>query len=90
MNSTIQIRVGEDTKKKADRAFKNMGLDLSSGIKIYLQQVIHSGSIPFVIRTKNGFTPEQEKNMLMETKETLAHGKSFANAQELFDDVLKD
>lgn len=90
MNSTIQIRVGVDTKREADRVFKNMGLDLSSGIKIYLQQVIHSGSIPFILRTENGFTHEQEKKMLKETKEALARGKSFANTQELFDDVLKD
>ncbi len=89
MNSTIQVRVAVDTKRKADKAFKKMGLDLSSGIKLYLHQVIHSGSIPFIIRTENGFTPEQEKKMVKETKEALLRGKSFANAKELFDDVVR-
>jgi DNA-damage-inducible protein J len=61
MTTTIQIRIDQKTKRAAEKTFKKMGLDTSSGIKLYLHQVIKSHSIPFTIRTANGFTPAQEK-----------------------------
>ncbi len=88
MNSTIQIRIDEKTKKRADKTLKNIGLDLSSGIKVFLHQVIRSGSLPFVIRTENGFTPEYEKKMNKEIADALKQGKSFRSAKEVHDHIL--
>ena len=77
-------------KKEASKAFKDMGLDISSGVKLFLHQVVKSQTIPFPIRTANGFTVEQEEEMIKETKEALKSGKSYKTAEELFDDILKD
>ena len=90
MNTTIQVRVDKNTKKQADKTFKKMGLDTSSGIKLFLHRVIQSRSIPFEIRTVNGFTPEQERKILKETEYALKHGKSYKTVEELFDDIMKD
>ena len=90
MNTTIQIRVDKKMKKEASKAFKEMGLDISSGVKLFLHQVVKSQTIPFPIRTANGFTVEQEGQMIRETKEALKSGKSYKTAKELFDDILKD
>ena len=89
MTSTIQIRIDAKIKKQADKTLKNMGLDLSSGIKLFLNQVIKAQAIPFQIRTVNGFTPEQEKRMIRETEYALKHGKSYTSIKELHDDILK-
>ncbi len=88
MTSTIQVRVDSRVKKNADEAFKNMGLDMSSGVKLFLHQVVRSGSIPFVIRTENGFTPEQEQQMLKETKAALKNSKCYATVQEMMLDIV--
>lgn len=64
-------------------------MDFSTGVKIYLKQVAHTQSIPFKIRTENGFTPEQELEMIKEVDWALKHGKSYKSAKELFDDILK-
>ena len=90
MNSTIQIRIDTKTKKDADKTFKDMGLDMSSGVKLFLHQVIRSRSLPFQIRTANGYTPEYEDRMVKEGDYALKHGKSYKNAKEIFDDILKD
>ncbi len=90
MTSTIQIRIDAKIKKQADKTLKDMGLDLSSGIKLFLNQVIKAQAIPFQIRTVNGFTPEQEKRMIRETEYALKHGKSYKTAKALLDDILKD
>ena len=88
MTSTIQVRVDSRMKKSADRAFHDMGLDMSSGVKLFLHQVVRSGSIPFSIRTENGFTPEQEQEMIRETKAALKSGKQYATAQEMMLDII--
>ncbi len=86
--STIQIRIDSQTKKNAKKILGDMGLDISSGVKIYLKQVIKTGSIPFFIRTINGFTPEQEKQMIIESKNALKN-KKYLNIKNLHDDLLK-
>ena len=90
MSTTIQIRVDEKTKKEASKAFKGMGLDISSGVKLFLHQVVKSQSIPFPIRTVNGFTVEQERQMIKESNEALRSGKSYKSAAEMHKDILKN
>ncbi len=90
MNTTIQIRVDKATKQRADKTFKQMGLDMSSGVKLFLHQVVKSQTIPFTIRTANGFTPAQEKRMIREGNYALKYGKSFKTAKALFDDIMKN
>ncbi|OGG59851.1 hypothetical protein A2765_04675 [Candidatus Kaiserbacteria bacterium RIFCSPHIGHO2_01_FULL_56_24] len=45
--TTIQIRIDEKTKRKARKVFHKMGLDVSSGIKLYLAQVAREDALPF-------------------------------------------
>lgn len=72
MNTTLQVRIDSKTKKSAAKILESLGLDLSSGIKIFLNQVLRSKGVPFPIMTENGFTPEQENKILAESKETMA------------------
>ena len=86
--STIQIRTEASLKKEAQKVLKKIGLDLSSAINVYLRQIVITGSIPFPIRTINGFTPAQERKMIRESEEALRNGKSFATVQEMHDHIL--
>ena len=53
--STIQIRIDPKTKKAANRVFKNLGIDMSSGIKLYLTQVARKEAIPFAPDTLENY-----------------------------------
>jgi DNA-damage-inducible protein J len=70
--STIQIRIDEKTKKQASKVFKSLGLDMSSGIKLYLQQVSMRKGIPFLLYTENGMTVQQEGEILKAVQEAHA------------------
>lgn len=83
--STIQIRIDEKTKNDAQKTLAKLGLDLSSATKIFLRKVINTKSIPFDIRTENGFTPSQEFDMLKDLDKTIKKGKRFSSAQDMFD-----
>lgn len=54
--ATIQIRIDEQTKKKSAKILKDLGLDTSSAINVFLKQVVLTRSIPFRILTENGLT----------------------------------
>lgn len=88
--TTIHIRTNPKLKKNAQRVLKQLGIDMSSAMNLYLQQIVITESIPFPIRTVNGFTPEQEREMIQEAQEALKHGKRYKTVDELFDDVLKE
>ena len=47
MSSTITVRVDENIKKEANSIFKEIGMDMSTAINVYLRQVIRSNGIPF-------------------------------------------
>ncbi len=85
--STIQIRVDEKTKQDAVRTFREMGLDMSSAVKLFLKNVIITESIPFEVRTKNGFTRLQEKKMIAETEGAMRKGKAYTNYREMVRDL---
>lgn len=88
MNSTIQIRVDSKTKKEAQKVFEDMGLDLTSGVKLYLAQVVREKGLPFTPRTVSGFTPGQEKRLLREAAWAKKHAKRYSSGEEAMRDLL--
>ncbi len=86
--TTIQIRIDKKTKDSAKRVFKKMGLDVSSGIKLYLSRVAQDESVPFVLRTENGYTPEEEQRIIRETKYAMKHGKRYTSVDEIMKDFF--
>lgn len=86
----IQVRIDPKTKKEAMKILKDMGMDLSGAINVFLRQIVFTRSIPFPIRTINGFTPEQEQQILRETRASLKYGKRYSSAAELHASILGD
>ncbi len=80
--SCIQIRIDEETKNKAKAVFDKLGVDLSTGIKIYLHQVIINQGIPLKLVTENGLTFDEEKSLLKDSKEA-KQKKNITSAMEL-------
>ncbi len=92
--ATINIRTDEKLKKAAGKVFKTIGLDMSNAVKLFLYQVVITKSIPFPLRTINGFTVEEEKKILKDIKITenqikAGKRKLFNSAKEMIDDILK-
>ena len=67
--TTVQIRIDEKTKKLAKKVLDEVGLDMSSAIKLYLNQIAIRRGIPFQILTENGLTIREEKTILKASDE---------------------
>jgi DNA-damage-inducible protein J len=47
MNSTVQSRVTQKLKDDAERVFQALGLKTSDAIRMFLQQSVNVGGLPF-------------------------------------------
>ncbi len=61
--ATLQVRIDEKTKAKARKILEKTGLDMSSAIKLFLQQTIIMKGLPFRPLTANGLTYAQENEL---------------------------
>ena len=87
--TTIQVRTDDDVKKRAKAILEALGLDLSSAINLYLRQIVIREGIPFKIVTENGFTTEEEIEMLRETEYAIKDRKEYDSAEKLHRAILE-
>lgn len=81
----INFRIDEDTKTNAEAALKEMGLNMSSAITMFLTKVAREKRIPFEINADPFYSAE---NML-ELKnriESINNGTSTLKEHELIED----
>ncbi len=82
----IQVRIDTKTKENARKILEKIGLDLSTGIKLFCRQVVLKKTLPFDIRDENGFTPKKAAE-LREAIRDARKGKTFRSVEELMADL---
>jgi DNA-damage-inducible protein J len=86
---TIQIRIDAKTKKAARKTLDELGIDMSTAVKLFLNNVINRQGIPLDLKTQNGFTLQQEQALLAETAEAKKDAKKFATVDDLMKDLQR-
>jgi len=92
--ATINVRTDDKLKNAAGKILKTVGLDMSNAVKLFLHQVVITKSIPFAIRTENGFTVSEERCILediIEAKKQIKAGnrKLYTSSEDMVKDFLK-
>ncbi|MCA9371221.1 MAG: type II toxin-antitoxin system RelB/DinJ family antitoxin [Candidatus Peregrinibacteria bacterium] len=67
--TTIHIRVSEKLKRAAQKVADANGLELSACIRMFLTHMDVRGSIPLPGLTVNGYTKEEEEELLKRMKQ---------------------
>lgn len=77
MASTIQVRVDDDIKTKADVLFKDLGMDTTTAIRIFLVQAIANDGFPFEIKKKtvNPYRTLSESEFMDKLETSRMHAK---------------
>ena len=75
MSSTIQIRIDDDLKTKADELFRDLGTDTTTAIRIFLTQAIASNGFPFEIKKvpRNPYVGLNEEELLRKLETARSH-----------------
>lgn len=93
---TVPLNVNVDAKNKeaATKIFKDLGLNMSTAINMFLAQVVKKDGIPFEIsNTEKRKLSKEEKADLKEIKYFLKHPEkypSYHNWEELEKALLSD
>ncbi len=82
--ATLNVRIEEKTKKAASKVLANIGLDLSTGIRLFLNQVANDKELPF--------TPTKKAKALRKkwdraVADAHKNGKRYTDLKELFKDL---
>ncbi len=83
--TTLNIRIEENIKAKANKTLSSLGLDMSSAVKLFLHQVIKEDGLPF--------TPTNNKAVLRErwdrqTAQAIKTGKVYKTGKEVLAGLL--
>ena len=85
-NVTIQSRVKPELKQEAEAIFEAIGLSMGDAIRLFLQQSVNIGGLPFQPMVKQ---PNAETLAALDELES-GQGKRFATVDELFADLEAD
>jgi addiction module RelB/DinJ family antitoxin len=93
MNTTLQVRIDKKTKEKARKAFKAAGIDLSSGLRLFLTHIGRTGEVPMEMFTYDNAPDSFKKKLVKEADEAYEEYKKgkvkvYYSAKELLDDIL--
>ena len=80
----LSVRVDEDIKKRAENVFHELGLTMSAGINLYLNQVAVQRGIPFPLtQAHQGNHGEMEiRSQIEELRAQMAVGSKIKGMQE--------
>jgi DNA-damage-inducible protein J len=81
-NVTIQSRVSPELKEQAERVFAALGLSTSDAIRMFLQQAVNIGGLPFQPTAKR---PNDDTLEALRELES-GGGQVFRTTAELFAD----
>ncbi len=82
-NVTVQSRIRPELKEEAEAVFSAIGLSTADAIRMFLQQSVNVGGLPFRPTAKS---PNAET---LEAMEELAKGdkKKFNDTKKFYDDL---
>ena len=95
MASTIQVRVDDELKRKSDELFRDLGIDTTAAIRMFLTQAVAYHGFPFEIRRiadgDSTYQPMSEEKLLEKLRISREHAKQgkFKDADEVVSDMRK-
>ena len=82
-NALIQVRIDEETKRKADALFSDLGLDTPTAIRIFLNQSIRREGMPFEVAK-----PQPNAETLAAMLEGMErYPKTYNSFREIMDEI---
>lgn len=88
--TTVQVRIDPKTKRKAGKIFADLGMDISTGMKVYLNKVVEIEGIPFPVIRRKFLGYPSKGAYKKEVAWALKHGKSYSSAKEMIDAILTE
>ena len=86
MNTVVNVRIDKKTKAAASKVFADLGMDFSTGVKVYLKHVALKKELPFVPTTH--ISRLTRAQMDKEVAYALKYGKRYKAGEDVLADIL--
>ncbi|MDR0580302.1 MAG: type II toxin-antitoxin system RelB/DinJ family antitoxin [Campylobacteraceae bacterium] len=88
MSSTLTIRMDAELKESAQNILNDIGLDLTTAVKLFLRQTVIQQKLPIELVTPNYEPSNIVKTSMKETAEIkLKNPRKLNSASEVFKDI---
>lgn len=85
--TNMTIRIDKNFKKEMDNLFKNLGINTTSAIMMFLKQCEREQGIPFNVTME---VPNKRLISALEESENIINGKVNSKKYNNFDELVKD
>lgn len=82
--TTVSLRTDKKTKEEATELFRELGMDMSTAINLFLRQSIVNNGLPFTP------TRESRESVLARAEAESREGQQFLSVEELMEDLQDD
>lgn len=90
MTTTMSIRIDDKLKKSAQKVAKDLGMDLSTAIKLFLVQMTWHKGLPFYVGADCRLSPKEERHLTKLSDDAMKNGKRYTSVDALFKDILDE
>ncbi len=87
--ATIHVRIDEKTKKQVKKILGDLGLDMSTAVNMYFQQILLNEGIPFDV-TKSRYIPDHIMDQWEKEVKEAMQNKGYDNVDKMFADILSE
>ena len=86
--STTTINIDDTTKKEAQELFKDLGMNLTTAINIFLKQAIREQGLPFYVGQAK--YKDEVYQAMKDAEQGKNLSKGYNDVEEMFEDILRD
>ena len=85
---STSIKIDAETKKEAQELFKDLGINLTTAVNIFLKQAVREQGLPFYVgKTKY---KDEVYQAMKDAEQGKNLSKGYDNVKEMFEDILRD
>lgn len=79
----LNLRIDDELKEDANKLFNEMGMDMSTAVKMFLTQSVREQRVPFVVG-------EPLENIIARDEVLKDEGVTYNSVKELMEDIDED
>jgi DNA-damage-inducible protein J len=89
--SKVVMRIDDNLKKDAEALFNELGMNMTTAVTVFIKKAVRERRIPFEVSAD--YPNEATRASFDEVERMISQPsdyKSFPNAKEMMEDILKD
>ncbi len=85
---STSIKIDAETKKEAQKLFKDLGMNLTTAVNIFLKQAVREQGLPFYIGQAK--YKDEVYQAMKDAEQGKNLSKGYDSVEEMFEDILRD